>query len=326
MILTCYIIDSPNNQDNIFLNKNINRLLVDIYKTNYRVIYTENYIDNYVILFAENIKLIKDFIDLHNLKNRKCVAITQEGFHETSEEEKINYKNNEIFIYCASNNKFYLNNFYHFYGVPNGKIDLSNKNKENYNTDLFYFGNLWRQNWDKKYSLYYERSKIAIDGYLNGYIKQIYSKDFYPINNYDIKYIKIEDKINLIYNNVIKNVNRDEKINITNKMFYSLELLPIDVKNFSGERPFDSIISGCVPIFLGNDSLKKYFPVDSIIYIDEFNSPTECFEYVKNLTYEQWKIRIDKCINIIYDILSKGLTGDNMIVQLFKNIVEDLTD
>lgn len=324
MILTCFIIPSPNNNDNIFLNKNINRLLVDIGKTNYKVEYTNDYKPNYVIIFAENVKLIKNFIDDKNIKNKKCVAITQEGFHETSEDDKIYYNDNEILIYCPYNNKFYLNIFYNYYGIPGGIIDLSYKTEEKYNTDLLYFGNIWRENWDKKYSLYYERTKIAIEGYIGGYIKQIYSRDFYPINNYDIKYEEIENKIKLINNNVIKNVNRDEKIKLTSTQYYSLEFLPINIINFTSERPFDAICCGCVPIFLGNETIKKYFPTDTIIYIDEFNSLYECFDYVKKIKYNEWKIRIEKCIKILHDLNQKGLNGDNMIIQLFKNVVDDL--
>ena len=322
--LTCFVIDSPNNNDNIFLNKRINRLLVDIGKTNYKVEYTDNFNLKYVILFAENIQLIKSFIDLNNLKDKKCVAITQEGFHEESEEEKINYKNNEIFIYCAFNKKFYLNNFYNFYGIPGGTVNIDYKKKENYNTKLYYFGNLWRQNWEKNNSLYYKRINVVIDGYLNKLITKIYSRDFYPIDNYDKKYDDIENKIKLINKDVIKNVCRNEKIEITKNQFYSLEFLPININNFTGERIFDSIFSGCVPVFMGHPSIKKYFPNNTIIYIDEFDSPVECFKYVKNLSYDDWKIRIEKCINILYDITKNELTGNNMIIQLFKNIVNDL--
>ena len=323
MILSVYVIYSPNNNDNIFLNKGINRILKDIYKTDYEFNYVSNFNHLDTILFAENVDLIKTFIDKNNLINRKCVAITQEGFHETTEETYIKYNTNDLYIYCPYNGKFNLHSCYNYYGIPGGKVDISNKTKNNYNTDLIYFGNLWVENWYKKYSLYKKRAEIAINGKINGFIKQIYSRDFYSdnINNDDLSLI---NKINILQKDVIKNVNREEKLSIYKNHYYSLEFLPVNLNNFCSERPFDAIISGTVPVFLGHESLKVIFPTDSIIYIDEFNNENDCFEYIKSLTYEDWLIRYNKCLNILHELNIKKINGDSMILDLTKNIVYDL--
>lgn len=325
-ILTVYVIYSPNNPDNIFLNKNINRLLVDIFKSEYSVKYTDDFKDSNVILFAENIKLIKDFIDTNELKYRKCVAITQEVYHETTEDIYQEYNTNQIYIYNCFNKKFYLNHFYNFYGIPGGKIDISNKTKDNYSTELYFFGNIWRQNWEQKQSLYRKRTQAAVDGYKEKFISKLYSRDFYGISltNIEPKNMKLEQDIIEIQEFVNRNISREEKIILTKNLFYSIEFLPTDYTNFTSERPFDAICSGCVPIFMGTDTLKQVFPIDSIIYVDEFPTPLDCFKYVKNLSYDEWKIRINKCIDIVFKSTREGKTGDNLIFQLFKNIVDDL--
>ena len=325
-ILTVYVIYSPNNPDNIFLNKNINRILIDIFKSEYSVKYTNNFKDPNVILFAENIKLIKDFIETNELKYKKCVAITQEVYHETTEDIYQEYLTNQIYIYNCFNKKFYLNHFYNFYGIPGGKIDISNKTKDNYSTELYFFGNIWRQNWEQKHSLYKKRTQAAVDGYKEKFISKLYSRDFYNIEpkNIEPKNIKLEQDIIEIQEFVNRNVSREEKIILTKNVFYSIEFLSTDYANFTNERPFDAICSGCVPIFMGTDTLKQVFPIDSIIYIDEFLTPIDCFKYVKNLSYDDWKIRINKCIDIIFKLAQDGKTGDNLIFQIFKNIVGEL--
>lgn len=322
MVLSAYIIYSPNNKDNIFLNKNINRILKNICKTDYEFNYVFNFNKSDTILFAENITLIKTFIDKNDLINRQCIAITQEAFHETTEETFIKYKTNDIYIYCANNGNFYLDHFFNYYGIPGGIIDISNKTKNNYHTDLIYFGNLWIENWNKKNSLYKKRSEIVINGKINGFIKQIYCRDFYTNNIINDELLI--NKINILQKDVIKNVNREEKLKITENYYYSLDFLSTNIKNFCNERPFDSIISGTVPVFLGHESLKEVFPIDSIIYIDEFNNENDCFKYIKSLTFEDWSIRYNKCYNILYELNKKKLNGDNMILNLVKKIFKDL--
>jgi hypothetical protein len=324
--LYVYVIYSPNNPDNIFLNKDINRLLVDIFKSEYTVKYTDDFKQSNVILFAENVKLIKDFIDINNLMYKKCVAITQEVYHEQTEDTYQNYNENQIYIYNCFNKKFYLNHCYNFYGIPGGKIDICNKTKDNYSTELYYFGNIWRQNWEAKSTLYKKRLEFAIKGYKEKFISQIYSRDFYGIslNNVHPKNMELEKDILEIQQYVIKNVSMLEKRILTQKLFYSIEFLPTDYTNFTSERPFDAIISGCVPIFMGTNTLKEIFPNDSIIYVDEFSTPLDCFNYVKQLSFEQWKNRIDKCIDILFKLTKEGKTGLALIFNIFKNIVFDL--
>jgi hypothetical protein len=324
--LNVYVIDSVNNKDNIFLNKNINKLLVDIFKSEYRVEYVNNFEEHNVILFGESVELIKYFIDKHNINFKKCVAITQEVYHETTENTCEEYGTNNIYIYNCFNNKFYLNPFSTFYGVPNGKIDISNKTKDNYSCELYYFGNIWRQNWYNKCSLYRKRTEIAVYGYKNKLISKIFSRDFYgiPLDNVKNEDMELEKTISEIAPFSIKNISLEEKRTITKNLFFSIEFLPTDYTNFVSERPFDAIMSGCVPIFMGTNTLKHFFPVDSIIYIDEFSTPYECLKYVKEMKYDDWKIRIDKCIDIILKLAPEGNTGDNLIFKIFKNIVDEL--
>lgn len=321
MIIKAYVIDYLHNQDNIFLNKNINVILNNL-NSGYNVDYTDKFEDKEVIIFAESVILIKEFIDLNNLEGRKCVAITQEGFHETTEETYINYLNNDIYIYCPANCKFYINNFYYFYGIPNGIIDLSNKTKEKYNTDLIFIGSIWRQHWYKKHSLYQKRTEIAIDAYLKGYIKEIYSEDFYISKN-PVDSI-FEEKMMLLFDKVNRNLKRSQMFDTMKNMFFYLIMISSSYKNFCSERPFESICNGLLPIYMGSDNIKEFFPKDTIIYMDEFINPEECFKYVKNLTFEEWKERMDKCIKIIFELSEKKFTGDYMIVDLFKNVIKDL--
>jgi hypothetical protein len=322
--VSCYVVPGSNNPDNIFLNGNMLRLL-DIFKPlSHDFAYTTDYAtDPNTLIFGESLLLVRAFLDKTGLVGRRCVVVTQEVYHETTTNTFELHNLNPIHIYNCLNGKFYITPFYNFYGLPEGSLCMAAKTRENYTTKLSFFGNLWRQNWSAPCSLYLRRTQLAVRGLQAGLIDDVYSRDFCAVSATG-EHADLERDIATVLPRVHATVHRQEKLRITSELFYSLECLPTMCHNFATERPFDAILSGCVPVFMGTDSLKAVFPVDSVVYMDEFSSDEACLRFVKAQTYDDWAARMAKCEAIIRKLAPAGNTGDHHICTLLKSILQDV--
>ena len=317
-----YVVPGPNNADNIFLNGNMLRLLDIFHPIEQEFAYTTSWDDPNTLIFAESLKLMRSFLDETKAVGRRCVVVTQEVYHETTLDTFELYSLNAIRIYNCLNGKFYLTPFYSFYGIPEGSFCMEEKTEANYSTKLCYFGNIWRENWNAPCSLYLRRTKLAVLGLKSGLVDELYSRDFVAAS-VSGKESELERDIAALSSRVIKSVSRAEKLVITRALFFSLECLPTMSHNFVSERPFDAILSGCVPVFMGTSSLKAVFPADSIIYMDDFPSDEDCLHYVKSLSFGDWRLRMDKCEGIVRKLAPAGNTGDHLICTLLKSILDD---
>jgi len=60
------------------------------------------------------------------------------------------------------------------------------------------------------------------------------------------------------------------------------------ISGYLTEKIFDSMISGSVPVYLGDPSIEKHIPSSCYIKYDDFNSNDELFEYMLNMTNEEY--------------------------------------
>ena len=60
------------------------------------------------------------------------------------------------------------------------------------------------------------------------------------------------------------------------------------ISGYMTEKIFDSMISGSVPVYLGDPSIEKHIPSSCYIKYDDFNSNDELFEYMLNMTNEEY--------------------------------------
>ena len=77
--------------------------------------------------------------------------------------------------------------------------------------------------------------------------------------------------------------------------------------NYVSEKIWDSIKNYCLPIYYGkNTNIYEIFPHNSFIDYSEFASPDKLFDFVGQLTNEEFIRRINLCIEVYNSIQKKG--------------------
>lgn len=79
--------------------------------------------------------------------------------------------------------------------------------------------------------------------------------------------------------------------------------------NYMTEKIWDSIENYCLPIYYGkNTNAYQIFPKDSFIDYSNFNSPQELFDFVLNISNEEFISRMNRCIEVYNSISIQGET------------------
>jgi alpha(1,3/1,4) fucosyltransferase len=159
--------------------------------------------------------------------------------------------------------------------------------------------------------LAYLRTQIAIAGYRIGKV-DIYGKDW-PDNialeesregNYQLRKARILE--NYHFNLCFENTNFDY---------------------YCTEKIWDSIQYGCLPIYYGiGNKIYEDFPKNSFIDYAEFSNPADLFKYIDSITVEEFRDRMNLCIEVFNQVHEKLKTYDRYkefllrIVQKFRAI------
>ncbi|MGM8362764.1 glycosyltransferase family 10 domain-containing protein [Flavobacterium sp. ARAG 55.4] len=78
--------------------------------------------------------------------------------------------------------------------------------------------------------------------------------------------------------------------------------------NYMTEKIWDSIQNYCLPIYYAkNTNAYEVFPENSFIDYSQFSSPEELFNFIDNMSSEEFVIRINKCIRVYNTISKKGI-------------------
>lgn len=67
------------------------------------------------------------------------------------------------------------------------------------------------------------------------------------------------------------------------------------------EKIFDCFFSGTVPIYWGAENISKYIPKDCFIDRREFKNNEDLYYYIKNMSDEDYNIKIDKIKNFLFE-------------------------
>lgn len=116
----------------------------------------------------------------------------------------------------------------------------------------------------------------------------------------------------------------DRKKNLLKPYFFNLCFENTIAKNYMTEKIWDSIENYCLPIYYGKGSTAyELFPKDSFIDYSMFNNPSELFDFIYNISDEEYIDRINKCINI-YNSISNN--GDNFVKNERKKALDKIVD
>ena len=118
-----------------------------------------------------------------------------------------------------------------------------------------------------------------------------------------------------------KGVAQDKTQTISNYRFsFCLE----NMKNVNGyitEKIFDCFVAGVVPIYYGASNITKYIPKECFIDFRDFKDPSDLFDYLDSIKYEEWKQYLIEA--------NKFLTGEKAYqfsIDYFINVVSEIVD
>jgi hypothetical protein len=70
------------------------------------------------------------------------------------------------------------------------------------------------------------------------------------------------------------------------------------------EKIWDSIRYGCLPIYYGKDNkIYEDFPTGSFIDYCDFNDPDRLFDYIESMTVDEYRERMNQCIEVFNRII-----------------------
>lgn len=162
--------------------------------------------------------------------------------------------------------------------------------------------------------LCYLRTRIALEGRKLGVV-DVYGKGW-P------RGVSIENSRN------IKSWNKRKK-DILEPYNFNLCFENTNFDYYCTEKIWDSIQSGCLPIYYGNNNkIYETFPENSFLDYCKFESARDLFQYVQNMEAEEFCERMNLCIQAGNKILEKRnkmrLYGKNIDEKMLSNIIERL--
>ena len=83
---------------------------------------------------------------------------------------------------------------------------------------------------------------------------------------------------------------------------YNLCLENSDIKNYVTEKIWPAIYGYSLPLYYGSDSIYELFPKESFIDVREFNAIPELFDFLENLSPEEYLERLNRCITVVKNL------------------------
>ena len=97
------------------------------------------------------------------------------------------------------------------------------------------------------------------------------------------------------------------KGNILEDYYFNLCFENTVAENYVTEKIWDSIEGYCLPVYYGKGSgIYTLFPKDSFIDYSTLSSPEELFEMIATMPDKEYVRRMNACIDVYKDIVSKG--------------------
>ncbi len=98
----------------------------------------------------------------------------------------------------------------------------------------------------------------------------------------------------------------DIKLALLNGYRFNIALENTLWKYYVSEKIWHSIKAGCLPIYWGEGStIYETFPTDSFIDASKFKNVEDLIDYISNMPYDLWYKRMEKCIKVYNDSISK---------------------
>ena len=231
---------------------------------------------------------------LFTVLKRKSVYFNENKLYEFEQDNAV-----EINVMNCFTNDIYFTNQHFFndgYCINNESIEYAKRNIANYknkkNKACCIMGYRNSSKWNFKseenniISLSNLRTEVSLIGFINQML-DIYGQDW-PAN------ISLGNSRS--DGNLFKN-----KINISSEYRYALCFENTISPFYVTEKIWQSIISGCIPIYMGGyrSTIYKDFPKNSFIDYADFQDPISLWEYVSKISIDEYINRMTICIKVL---------------------------
>lgn len=222
--------------------------------------------------------------------NKKYLLYTHEPFFNTDFKNPIRSNGKVIPNMNIYSNKVYTNNFYYY---PNILLDEISDEIIEERKEQFHKLNLVRtsffatnENRKTKYSLSKLRNNVAMTGYKLG-----------ELDVYGRRWPKGMSEEDSRFGFQGISWGERKRLLLREKYCFNICFENTHYKYYVTEKLWDAIISYTLPIYKGSPWIYEIFPRGSFIDYNEFKNPQELFNFIKNMTFDEYLRRVKLCIS-----------------------------
>ena len=243
-------------------------------------------------------------------KNKKYLLWTHEPYHDFTFNKSIKLNNGAIInIMNVYTGDVFTHNFRYFYFnhvldlLPNSlnptqKVIDTNK-KYIVALSTYYPISYYKNN---PHTLLPKRYELIEYGFKNNLL-DVHGKDW---NNHSF--------IKSVGNTRNETDRRQSKQEILQKYRFNICIENVDFSYYVTEKIWEPIKYGCLPIYYSNSTIYQIFPENSFIDYKNFNNPKDLYDYLLNMTEEEYINRSNLCIQSFNKIIK-----DNNNTHRFKS-------
>lgn len=258
---------------------------------NNNIFMTEN-IDECDIIIGNTRSFLTKLLD----KNKILLLWTPEPHHSLNETGFMTVGKHKIHIMNCYTNDVYLNNFLYFSCVAHNPLGGNFYEKFVPKTELRRkIVAIMTYNTDQSREIRIIRTNVALEGHRKG-----------VVDIYGIGWPKGISKGNSRKTYILS------KPDILKNYDFSFAFENTNTKYYVTEKIWHAICNFTLPIYYGNSWIYEIFPENSFIDYTKFSSNDELFDFVKNMTVEEYNTRLTKCINVVRDNI-KYLSMETML-------------
>lgn len=229
--------------------------------------------------------------------NKKYLLWTHEPYHDYTYKARINLNNKRVNIMNVYTGGIYQNNYrYFYYTKPLQKIrveDISDNFNKLDSIQIPAFSTKYPITYyaKNKYTILPQRYQLIEWGHKQGFVK-IWGKGWPE---------------NMIQGESRNNNRIQAKKDILQKYYFNISLENAVAKNYVTEKIWEAIVNYCLPIYYGAHPSTIYqdFPENSFIDCAKFKGPEELYNYIQNMSQEEYVTRMNKCIDTFNRIVEK---------------------
>lgn len=230
------------------------------------------------VIASSYLLILKKYLHL----NKKYLLWTHEPYHDWTYTPTLTILGKEIHIMNVYTGNIFCNNHRYFcYRTPIPLLTADNfTDFKDPNHTVVAFSTLYPDSYysKNKYTILPKRYEIIKWGHTNRALK-VWGKGFDEISEGNTRDNRSEEKAKVLAH-----------------YDFNLALENTEFPHYVTEKIWESIINGCLPIYWSNCTIYGDFPQDSFIDYRKFSGPEDLFAYIKNMTVEEFRDRMNRCI------------------------------